>query len=148
MIERLNNQVELLCDDCGVAYRQPVDDADYDVLMADAKDKGWWRFKRGDGWCDRKQNTEGRRTKMAIFPKSRNPIDSGCAILPLRIHGFPLFADWKISLIMGNNMAGEGLPPANFESLSITTVQRICYLIIDYGIQGAHCKVVHQRKFE
>ena len=51
-IEREDNQIELICDDCETVFCPPAADEDFDVLMGDSRAKGWRRFKRDDRWCD------------------------------------------------------------------------------------------------
>ena len=45
MIERLGNKVEMICDECGVSSVGPFQKADFDVMIAQAKEDGWDIYK-------------------------------------------------------------------------------------------------------
>ena len=50
MIERLEEKIELCCNECGVSAGRVFDRGDFDIMIQHAKDEGWRVFKVGRDW--------------------------------------------------------------------------------------------------
>lgn len=50
MIERLDDKIELCCDECRNSAGRTFDRDDFDVMIQHAKDEGWRIFKQGKRW--------------------------------------------------------------------------------------------------